>query len=536
MLRITIAALSLGLLFTLRGPPTTYVPVPAAPTAAERLETARRFLLDRGEDLTGFTARQVMIEHEKPVLYLQKTLGPEGLVKRLEREELPLFYWQVHLSRPGDQRQYWVRVTLKGSVGAFSTKLPETDAGQRPGVDPARSRARAFLAERFSLAGWKEVEAATTVLPGRTDHRFVFARELDRLENAQERVSVTVQGGRIGGYRNWVKVPETHDLEQSAEETYADALFWTSVTADVLLVLAAAAVLLVGCTRGTLPGTAPARAALLVFVTLLITIVNYAPVTLAKEYSPEKPLIAFLGSQLLFLALLGAIPAVGTFLMLAAGEIEDGQTGSASRVESFRRWLDGRWADPLVRRSMGLGLLMGVALGGGEAIFYHIGQLTGTVTLPVGPRYVNTMGTWLPFLFPLSIGIGAGITEECTFRLFATTFLSRKVPRSLALLVPAMAWAFAHSKESVYPVWARGSELVIGGVLLGWFFLSSDLLAVITAHYLYDVVTFGWAMLGSSDPVAVAGTVLCLGVVVVPGALGLKEMGPVPCTSHRSSS
>jgi hypothetical protein len=536
-----VALLSLGLLLCVRGTPTAYVPVPARPTPPERVETAVRFLSARGADLTGYTAHQVMVQHQTAALYLQKVLTPKGLVERMERDPLPLFYWQIHLVKEGELRQYWVRVTLDGRVGAFVTKLPETAKDESIPVDEARARAVAFVpggkasvpgTGPTSGPGWREVERAMNVLPKRTDHRFVFARDLDVGKRAgadedeppaQERLSVSIQGRTAGGHRTWLKVPEAFDVEQSREDTYADAMFWLSITADVALVLGAVwALLALGGKPREERFSPPLRAALIVMTVLVCTSANYAPITVASDYAPERPLAAFMLSNFLYLALLSAIPAMATYLMLAGGEALDAASGERSRTETFRLWLAGRWGDARVRDAMATGLLYACALGGGEAIFYHLGQSFGPVTLPVEARWVNTMATPFPFLYPLSIGVGAAITEECAFRLFAIGWLRRLgVPKVLALLLPAMAWAFAHSREAVYPVWVRGSELVLGGMLLGWFFLEADLLAVITAHYMYDVVVFGWALVDSADPVARVGSWLVIAVALVPGALGL---------------
>ena len=125
MLRLTLIVLSLGLLLTLRGTPTAYLPVPDRPSPQERVTAAVEFLTARGVDLTGYSAHQLMVENPNPALYLQKVLTPEGLVKRLQSEPtLPLFYWQIHLVKPGELRQYWVRVQIDGKVGAYTTRLP----------------------------------------------------------------------------------------------------------------------------------------------------------------------------------------------------------------------------------------------------------------------------------------------------------------------------------------------------------------------------------------------------------------------------
>ena len=522
MLRVTLLLLSLGLLLTLRGTPTAYVPVPARPTPDERIAAATQALVARGVDLTGYTAHQLMVENANSALWLQGVLTPAGLVEHLKREELPLFYWQVHLVKPGELRQYWVRVQLDGKVGACITRLPEMDKADALKVDEAAKVAQAELPRDRGV--WREVERATSVMPRRTDHRFVFARDLslgvkqaDDEAPAQERYSISVQGTRIGSWRNYIKVPESFDTKMSIEETNAEALYWLAVTADVILVLSAIYVLL-----AVKFSPYARRAAFLVLAVLLATVANYTPVTMAAEYAPERPLQAFLLSNTLYLALLACVPALITYLMFTAGDALDAESGEPSRTATFKAWLSGRWADPGLRDAMATGLLYACALGGGEAIFYFVGQTWGPVTLPVGPLWVNTMSTPLPFLYPLSIAIGAAITEECAFRLFAIGWLRRlRLPRVLIFALPAIAWAFQHSREAVYPVWVRGSELVIAGFLISWFFNAADLLACICAHYLYDAVTFGWPLLISADPVARWGTVGTILLIAGPGLLGL---------------
>lgn len=519
-MRVTLLLLSLGLLLTLRGTPTAYVPVPARPTPEERIAAATQALVQRGVDLEGYSAHQLMVENMNPTLYLQGVLTPAGLVQLLEREPLPLHYWQVHLVKAGQLRQYWVRVNLSGKVEACVTRLPEMEKGGALTVAEAEKLAREVLPK----GAWKEVERATTVMPRRTDHRFVFARDLtldvkpsEDEAPAQERFSIAVQGTKVGSWRNYIKVPEAFDTKMSIEDSYAEALYWCAVTADVILILAS-----IWCMLNLKFNGFAGRAAFIVLVVLLATVANYTPITMASDYAPERPLTAFLLSNTLYLALLACLPALITYLMFAAGDSLDLE----GRAETFKLWLSGHWADTRVRASMATGLAMGCALGGGEAIFYYVGQTFGPVTLPVGPLWVNTMATPLPFLYPLSISIGAAITEECAFRLFAIGWLRRlNFPRVLMFALPALAWAFQHSRESVFPVYVRGSELVIAGLLIGWFYWRSDLLAVICAHYLYDAVTFGWPLLTSSDPVARWGTVATIALIAVPGLLGLISRG-----------
>jgi hypothetical protein len=85
------------------------------------------------------------------------------------------------------------------------------------------------------------------------------------------------------------------------------------------------------------------------------------------------------------------------------------------------------------------------------------------------------------------------------FRLFGVPFMKRFLKYTfLALLVPAAIWAFGHSNYPVYPVYVRGIELTIAGLVFGWIFIRYGLVAMFVAHYAIDAILLAMPLLSSA--------------------------------------
>ncbi|MFQ5903662.1 MAG: type II CAAX prenyl endopeptidase Rce1 family protein, partial [Candidatus Binatia bacterium] len=144
------------------------------------------------------------------------------------------------------------------------------------------------------------------------------------------------------------------------------------------------------------------------------------------------------------------------------------------------------------------------------------------VFVPAEGPYSNLLGTYLPWLAPLAISLLAAVSEEFTSRLFSITFLKRYLKWTpVALVIPAAIWAFGHSNYPVFPVYVRGIELTIGGVIFGLFFLRFNIMTCIVAHYVIDAIFIGFPLLKSGNAYYIAsGAIVCL-LAAVPLVLGI---------------
>jgi hypothetical protein len=100
----------------------------------------------------------------------------------------------------------------------------------------------------------------------------------------------------------------------------------------------------------------------------------------------------------------------------------------------------------------------------------------------------------------LTAGLVAASWEECTFRLFAVSLLKRYARWTpVALVVPAIIWAFGHSSYPIFPVYVRGIELTIAGVIFGLFFIKFDLVTVLIAHYVINALVVSVPLLRAGE-------------------------------------
>jgi hypothetical protein len=68
----------------------------------------------------------------------------------------------------------------------------------------------------------------------------------------------------------------------------------------------------------------------------------------------------------------------------------------------------------------------------------------------------------------------------------------------------------------VFPVYLRGIELTIGGVLFGLVFLRWGLLACIVAHFVIDAVQIGMPLLTSGNGTYIVSGLIVMGIALLP--------------------
>ena len=73
--------------------------------------------------------------------------------------------------------------------------------------------------------------------------------------------------------------------------------------------------------------------------------------------------------------------------------------------------------------------------------------------------------------------------------MFSISFLTRFLrSKTIAILIPAVVWGFLHSNYYVEPIYSRGVELALVGIVLGWAYLRFGILSAILCHYTYNSV------------------------------------------------
>ena len=216
-------------------------------------------------------------------------------------------------------------------------------------------------------------------------------------------------------------------------------------------------------------------------------------------YPTEQDYITFLG----FLLVGGVIVVLfyGMAILMFGTAGDSLARGSfPNSVRSIADFARGRFFTPELAAGSLRGYAFAFILLGGLVLFYLIGRNFFGIWLPAEGSYTNMLSLALPFLYPLVISTTAAVSEEFIFRLFAISFLKRYIRFTfLALLIPAMIWAFGHSSYAVFPVYVRGIELTIGGLAFGYMFIRYDLWTVVVAHYAIDALLIGLPLLSSDS-------------------------------------
>src|SRR5262249_39784669 len=136
--------------------------------------------------------------------------------------------------------------------------------------------------------------------------------------------------------------------------------------------------------------------------------------------------------------------------------------------------------------------------------------------------YSDLLNTKFPWAFVLFGGFFPAVFEEFTFRMFAIPFL-RKVTRSIAIAVvlAGFIWGFGHSSYPQQPVFIRGVEVGIGGVVLGLVMLRFGILPTLVWHYSVDAMYSAMLLMRSESLYFKLSGAGAAGIMVLPAVVAL---------------
>jgi hypothetical protein len=508
-------------------------------TRQEAGERARAFLADRGASLAGYTPAAVFEGNSEALVFLQRTLGLAE-ASRWAAEDVPVWYWAYRWFRPEQKEEWRVEVGVDGSIAAFTHAVEEAAPGADLEQPAAQTIAEAFLLDRgWELGDLERVEASSEKLDNRTDHRFTWERRGTSVVwragdpeagTGAVRLTVVVQGDAVGAYRHYLRVPEQFSRDHERTLTIGTAVAIGSLLLTFLLTLIAVGTTIVRSRRDAVAWRPALTVAVVVAVLFAIAAVTSWP-TVQYTYPTQFPWAAFV-AVLAFGLLFGAtVYGLWVLFTAAAGET----LGRETFPSSLAGWLEAA-AGRIRTAAMAAASLRGYALGflvlGYLTAFYTVARRFFGAWLPAEGPHSEIFNNYLPFLAPLTVSLVAATTEELTYRLFGISLLKRYLrSTAVALLIPAAIWAFAHSNYPVFPVYVRGIELTIGGLIFGLGFLHFGLLACIVAHFVVDAVLIGMPLLTSGNRFYQLSGLAVMGIALLPAALGIlarRRVSPSP--------
>jgi hypothetical protein len=452
-----------------------------------------------------------------PKVYLERTLGLSR-ANELFGRQAKVWSWDFRWFRSGQKEEWRASVTPRGSLLGFEHVVDETAPGARLPSGAARERALSFLAARgFSPASLDLVESVSQSRPRRTDWTLTFQRHGFAMGEATVRYRVLVLGDAVGGYREFVKVPESwrraYGRLRSANDTTSrvDTLFLL-LTMLIMLV-----VLVQKTTRRDVPWRLVGAFAGVAFVLTLLSLLNGFSVS-GFDYDTASPYSAFLLERLLLAGLAAAGQAVLIGLVVAAGEpvFRERFAGRLSISGVFSR-------RGLRTRSTFHGLVLGYAMTAFffayQAVFYVVAGKFGAWA-PADVPYDNILNTALPWATVLFMGFFPAVSEEFMSRIFSISFLDRFTrSRAVVLVVPALIWGFGHSAYPNQPFYIRGVEVGLAGILIGVVFLRYGVVPILVWHFTVDAIYTALLMFRSGNLYYIVSGGLAAGILLVPLAV-----------------
>jgi hypothetical protein len=493
---------------------------------------------DLGGEISEFKQAALFSGETEALIFLQKNL-PEDEAARWAARETPIWAWSVRWFKPLETEEWLVDVGVNGAIVGFRHIVEETAAGADLDQDAARRIAEAYVGRGGGLGSLEEISAVTDAKANRTDHLFIWRDTTETIPwdgdgHGESRVSVRIMGDEVAGYARWLHVPEDFSRELENTLSVGTLLAVGSIVITVLLTLAAAVIAIARYKAGDIDWRTAITCGVLVGTMFGISIATNWPQALFS-YQTQISWTVFVGSAFLGMILLSVFYVVFVTFPTAAGH-------SMSR-EFFPETVRGL-ADAARGRvftaEFGRAALRGYAFAafflGFLTFFYWLSRNYLGAWMPAEGPYSSIFNNAYPFLTPLTISLVAAISEETIYRLFGIS-LFRKLTGSTwaALLIPAVIWAFGHSNYPVFPVYVRGIELTIGGLIFGWAFLRYGLVTCIVAHYVVDAVALGMPLVTSANATYIVWGLIAIGLALVPGVIGLFAGGRTDTSAPEAS-
>lgn len=468
---------------------------------------AAAFLHAQGLNPSGFMHAEQFGYSDTTKTFLERELGLQKTGELLAHR-ISLWRWNQRWFKPLDAEEFDVAVATSGQVVGFVHVIADDAPGASLTEAQARALAQGFLAQtmRANWRAWDELGVERQQRPHRTDYVFTWkdgtplepdAPAGSAIAQAEHRHVVVVQGGAVGAYRAYVKIPE--QWTRAFAQLRARNLAAGEVDSGLLLIVFVALlfVLVMRIRRNDI------RWRTAVWIGVAGTVLSFLSALNSLGaarfgYDTRQPMSTFLATNLL--GDVASAVGVGVFLLVltaAAESLYRERFGKLVALPSFLSWRGVRSKSFLL--SMVLGLALAALFFAYQTVFYLIANHFGAWA-PADVPYDQLLNTRLPWAFVLFGGFFPAISEEFGFRMFAIP-LFEKWFRWLwvAIIAASFLWGFGHATYPNEPWFIRGVEVGLGGVLLSWVMVRFGILTTVVWHYTVDALYTALLLLRAHD-------------------------------------
>jgi membrane protease YdiL (CAAX protease family) len=481
---------------------------------------ALRFLDGHKYDTRDYRSASAFSFDDHAKTFLEREAGLER-ANQLMGSRVRLWRWSYRWFRPRQKEEFRVDVTPRGELAGFQHEIEEEAA--RPAMVPegARGLAEDFLQHtmRRDPASLDFLEATESARPHRVDRSFTWQERDFNLNGATYRIEVTVLGNEVGGYREYLKVPEQWSRDYQRLRSKNEAASTVDLVFTSVLLVGLLAVIVLRVRGHDIRWRRAATVGVIGMALSFLSHLNQMPLQ-EFEYPTADSYASFLARQLLN-GVLSSLAAGGLLFVLTAG-------AEPLYREMFPKQVSlGNLFQPRALRTKRffLGAVLGISL---TAIFvayqtgfYMVAYRYGAWS-PADVPYSDLLNTRVPWAFVLFGGFLPAVSEEFLFRLFAIPFL-RKLVRSMAaaLVLAGFIWGFGHAGYPQQPFYIRGVEVGIGGVALGLVMLRWGILPTLVWHYSVDAMYTAMLLLRSQNLYLRVSGAVSAGIVLLPVMVAL---------------
>jgi membrane protease YdiL (CAAX protease family) len=466
----------------------------------EAVARAQKFIGSVGEDVSGYQSAIVFEVDDNAKTYLEREVGLQQ-ANRLMSSELNIWYWHVRFFRPKQEEEFFVRVSPAGEIVGYEHKIEEAREGAMLGGGAAQKAASSYLSGKLglNLANWDALpeETSSKKLPNRMHWEFVWEKHGFRAQDAPYRLRVEVDGDRVSGSGEKLKVPEA--WERSYAKLRSTNILYNQVAIlpyFALMILAIGFGILLTIRKQTSWGGA-IKLGIVVAILLTFMQLNNWPLE-RMAYNTNSSYGSFVFKQIESAIFFGVLSALTVALVIPGAEplYRASQPGKLrlAKVLTLRGLRSKEFFSAAT-----VGLSLAAAHIGFVVAFYIVATHYGAWA-PQELNYENSVNTSFPWIAGVAIGILAATSEEFLFRLFAVPFLKRVTGSSIvAVIVPAFCWSFLHSAYPNEPPYIRGLEVGLIGIVAGIVMLRWGILATLIWHYTVDASLVGLLLIRSNS-------------------------------------
>ena len=489
-------------------------------TRDEAKVQAADFLASRGFDLAAYRHSAIFRYDNQTKTFLERELGLEGATQVIG-DPVQLWRWSNRWVRELEKEEFQATVTTSGELVSFSHLIEEEAPGASLAEAEARRLAATFLTGELGrdLTALDFVEAQAQERPNRIDYTFSWKLRDFAVGEAHYRFYVRIQGDQIGGFGEYLKIPEAWERDYAELRSRNET---TGLVAGTLLLLTVLAMLVSFFSgvraRDIRWKTAAIFGAIAAVLTLLAQL-NNLPLT-SFSYDTTDTYGSFLTGQLLNSLFAAAAQGILIFFLTAAAE------PLYRRYYANQIQIGGQFTPAGLRtKRFLLGTILGLAMTPAflayQVLFYITAEQFGAWS-PADIPYSEMINTYIPWIMVLLIGFMPAVSEEFISRAFSIPFLHKYLKsRWAAVVIAGFIWGFAHASYPQQPFYIRGIEVGIGGIIVGYIFLRFGILAPLVWHYTIDALYTSLILFRSSNSYFIVSAALSAGLMLLPLAVAL---------------